>query len=886
MLSLKDISDTKILFRYIQAAHHQGQVKHTPKALTQMQSKLDSFLKVAKPTPTTTEALKANNASWVKNQVKVMQDHYLKMLSEVRVEIDRRSFSNESFEKAWLGATKWAVSSLGHRLDRNMLEATRATCHASAMAVPAIPVSSAVNKQTEPRGASLPNHARLVTTVQPPKQPNGDWQYVSHTKRYIPTSTVRLVSGPQDPLSNFFPCTIMHRGVKHHCLEQAYQMEKAQHFGHMRAWHLISKSKDAFEAKQLANQFFRGRVFSQVCRDRPEIAKLNTSWKGTREKLMLALLREKAQQCPKFTDSLCNSGHDSILHNVYDNWWGTGSRDRSVKGLNVFGRLLEDIRSELGRHLTKSDTNQECNSGRNQSTTAELRPPPNKNNKQPLSEPVPKVGQAARSLTSTVVTPAKKVIPNQVPPIVTMVKDTNSARVASPSTSPVVDATRMLVLVPSVSAPETHKRKRSNSASSYFSGSPSPQTSSPLPSKRTRGLAEVDTSPQLRQGNLSTGPAPGLGALAGIDDRLVDQSGFQLGVMDSDFPPLSSPSLTLSPSPKASSHTRTTQSKYSSFSKPMSHSSPSSHHPSSPHLGTSTSPKSISKVDSTPPMLCSNLSHTISKSQPTIPSSFSHPAEDSSSSSTLSLTSPSQPVSKARTPLSASYSEAVSSLPVPQVTPTLSQSTLGNFLGIKTSRLSLKSMTPCNADETEYETSSVLRIEARSAEEKRKWELPRIKKSTLVIGDSNISNIKKIRRPLSNQVQLVSYPGAKVEHFYEILKKQTIPVQGVKNLILNVGLNNRSQKALNTTGKHIKSLHFQCKRVFPAAKIYYAAIGNNLSNSDEMQNLKDFEKTWKSLGVLILPCLQETVTTKEGIHWTIETACNLMDLWMTTLALN
>ena len=459
MLSLKDISDTKILFRYIQAAHHQGQVKQTPKALTQMQSKLDSFLKVAKPIPTTTEALKANNASWVKNQVKVMQDHYLKMLSDVRIEIDRRSFSNESFEKAWLGATKWAVSSLGHRLDRNMLEATRATCHASAMAVPAIPVSSAVNKQTEPRGASLPNHARLVTTVQPPKQSNGDWQYVSHTKRYIPTSTVRLVSGPQDPLSNFYPCKIMHRGVKHHCLEQAYQMEKAQHFGHMRAWHLLSKSKDAFEAKQLANQYFRGRVFSQVCRDRPEIAKLNTSWKGTRERLMLALLREKAQQCPKFTDSLCNSGHDSILHNVYDNWWGTGSRDRS----NVFGRLLEDIRSELGRNLTRSDTKQECNSGRNQPTGAELRPPPNKNKKQPLLEPVPMVGQAAKSLTSTVVTPAKKVIPNQVPPIVTMVKDTNAARVASPSTSPVVDAIRMSVPVPSVSAPETHKRKRSNS---------------------------------------------------------------------------------------------------------------------------------------------------------------------------------------------------------------------------------------------------------------------------------------------------------------------------------------------------------------------------------------------------------------------------------------
>ena len=54
-MSLTDLSDTKLLFRYIQAAHHKGPVSTTPKGLLKMKPKLDGWVKLAAPNPKSTK---------------------------------------------------------------------------------------------------------------------------------------------------------------------------------------------------------------------------------------------------------------------------------------------------------------------------------------------------------------------------------------------------------------------------------------------------------------------------------------------------------------------------------------------------------------------------------------------------------------------------------------------------------------------------------------------------------------------------------------------------------------------------------------------------------------------------------------------------------------
>ena len=169
---------------------------------------------------------------------------------------------------------------------------------------------------------------------------------------------------------------------------------------------------------------------------------------------------------------------------------------------------------------------------------------------------------------------------------------------------------------------------------------------------------------------------------------------------------------------------------------------------------------------------------------------------------------------------------------------------------------------------------------------KKLWRLPQIHKPILIIGDSNLSNIKEVRQTMKNQVQIISYPGARFEDLYEILKNMPNPILQVKHLILSVGINNRGQNANATSNKHIGNLYFQATKKFPNAKIYYPHIGHRLSSDREMQNLQDFEWTWRNLGSTILPSVSVTRTTSDGIHWTPETARCLLDLWLNRLSLN
>ena len=236
-MNLFTVSDTKLLFRYVQAVHHKGQVMQTPKGLIKMQAKLDSFIKVAAPNPKQAKRVRVINSEWTQNQTSAMQAHYNELLNTVQTNIRDRSFTEESFEEAWNGALRWTKQSLGDKIAQRTIDTARVVCRNAAMQ----------GAPTKPKDSTSAN----VTKTTPSNPTNEEWTVVTG-KRRQPKVNQKLtaVSGPSDPLSNFYETSFWFRGKHHRSVEHAYQMSKAHWLGNLRAFDEIARAPTALTAKK------------------------------------------------------------------------------------------------------------------------------------------------------------------------------------------------------------------------------------------------------------------------------------------------------------------------------------------------------------------------------------------------------------------------------------------------------------------------------------------------------------------------------------------------------------------------------------------------------------------------------------------------------------
>jgi ribA/ribD-fused uncharacterized protein len=127
--------------------------------------------------------------------------------------------------------------------------------------------------------------------------------------------------GKDNPLSNFFPCSIEWRDQIFKSVEHAYQYEKASRFKPSLCEEIIS-STTASKAKQW------GR-----CIEVP------TSWHSVKAAVMRAILEIKFSQ-PKFATILKATGKEDLFHDVPDKFWG-------YPGQNRLGFILTSIREGL-----------------------------------------------------------------------------------------------------------------------------------------------------------------------------------------------------------------------------------------------------------------------------------------------------------------------------------------------------------------------------------------------------------------------------------------------------------------------------------------------------------------------------------------------------------
>lgn len=118
------------------------------------------------------------------------------------------------------------------------------------------------------------------------------------------------------------------------------------------------------------------------------------------------------------------------------------------------------------------------------------------------------------------------------------------------------------------------------------------------------------------------------------------------------------------------------------------------------------------------------------------------------------------------------------------------------------------------------------------------WHLYVIK-PILLIGDSNLSRIPPFR---DDNIQVDSFPGAKLYHLLKILKKLQ-PHNEVREVVLLVGLNNCLERVLpKTVEKQLSLLTSLAKQLFPHANVRYPLIHFSTLLEDNQKQHREFQQ--------------------------------------------
>lgn len=162
-------------------------------------------------------------------------------------------------------------------------------------------------------------------------------------------------------------------------------------------------------------------------------------------------------------------------------------------------------------------------------------------------------------------------------------------------------------------------------------------------------------------------------------------------------------------------------------------------------------------------------------------------------------------------------------------------------------------------------------------EKTRDWGLT-VTENTILMGDSNL---RKIGNHVIPGLQIDSFPGAGFQHAEDILSK--IAVQSdVEEVILSFGINNRSLRWKDATSTHIRGTLEKAKLKFPNARVFIPLL--NFSNqlpSHEITVLGKLNDYIRENGNFIPPLQTDDFETgPDNIHWTYETATNMLHHWI------
>jgi len=232
-----------------------------------------------------------------------------------------------------------------------------------------------------------------------------------------------------------------------------------------------------------------------------------------------------------------------------------------------------------------------------------------------------------------------------------------------------------------------------------------------------------------------------------------------------------------------------------------------------------------------------------------------------------------------------------------------------NLTGIQTVPTPLKRGPPTPGSETEEDTSSssspphnktigvcakgshpaLVRTHSTDKSSKKKWTWPKAVKSTLVIGEGNLSRMTV--SPITD-VQLESYPGARFQHFTDMLKGKDFAADGKSpaNIVIALGLNDRSSDPQKTSVRNLKTMLTWVKKRFESSRVFL--IEMNFSKYLPIAEQNNLDLINRSLGhcdwATVIPKLQTQrfkIDTNDptGIFWREDTANGMLNHWLNFL---
>ena len=172
---------------------------------------------------------------------------------------------------------------------------------------------------------------------------------------------------------------------------------------------------------------------------------------------------------------------------------------------------------------------------------------------------------------------------------------------------------------------------------------------------------------------------------------------------------------------------------------------------------------------------------------------------------------------------------------------------------------------------------------------KSTWQWPKTNRPIVIIGDSNIA---RISRGPSDQIEAHSYAGANFRNMYDMLSSFEMPSTAPEHLIISLGINNRDTGWQTTSFKNIKSLNHKLHQLYPSTtKIHWVELNHSPRlTSNQKANISKMNDTFKKWS--FIPQIRESqFKIDKGdtlhIHWSNETANYLLNHWFFSIpALN
>ena len=843
-------SYTRLFFTFLQCLHHRSIMKrqrdgHHTKAFSSKLHHLNSFIKPAFPGPTILRVLNDANHNWLQSITGILGSHYTRGAEHILSQIQNLYLPASDIRHYSGQAIQWAKNRFGHKISPQT-------------------ISYFLSAFDDLRQQTNKNPKPQPTTSQPsPKR------QTSQTKNPTPQQNTTKkpildVRGAGNPLSNFYPCSFEFGGIKFKSSEHAYQYQKACYFDcsdHLKQ--TICKAPNALAAKQAVDGL-------------PKTAE----WNLYKPLLMFQLLSSKFKQVPIFRKNLeeaFRSGAE-IHHPVNDPFWGNG---RDGNGKNWFGWSLQSLAYAKFGSTSIWDT---INYTHIKTVTKNTQPPhptiPTTNRYSALE--TPSTSDASSVPSST--TPISTLFPSTSPP--STLKSSNHP-LPSQTNSPPKSTSKTKQPKPTTSKPQTN-----------------PPINQTIPTTNRYSVLDTTSMPGVSS---STSSTP------------FNRPPTIPPTTPSPTPPSTTTSPPSSPNHSTPSSTQSTSNSPSNSVPSIPHYSPKPNVPTTNNVVTMDDP-SMSHYCGDPPITPSNQSPSLPPSQPLYTSVLSplflspSPTFQISPSQNVSQTpsvteyppiNPSSQISPSQSPhfSGTSYSDVLTNAQTPYA-----PSTMPIASRPKTLSKYMFSATPCKrpapsplsspdspstvppapkrvCGKSPKQTSSPCRPNTHPNQPKSSWKLPLIEKTVLVIGDSNLS---RITSTTNKNIQVESYPGAKICHGNTLVKNYSYPAQPDK-VILSFGINNRSSEPKNTSFQNLRTLIGTTLKKFPKSEIYFPLV--NFSNelpSKEVSNLTTLNQLAQEdlRRVTIIPCLdpsQFETSVKDPVHWTKKSANSILKHWLNHL---